>query len=110
MDRQETTHAAENETLFREVNEQVQGLSQTFEVADLMRIVCECGNAGCVEQIDVQPREYEQLRADPGLFAIKPGHELELVEDVVAQKDGYWVVKKALEDVRRAEASRRSGS
>ena len=85
----------ENEALFRSVNEEVRDLNQTFLVEGTLRIVCECGEQSCIEQIDLAPGEYEAVRVDSALFAVKPGHEVGDVETVVERKDGYWVVRKA---------------
>jgi hypothetical protein len=84
----------ENEALFRSVNEKVRGLNQTFAVAGTMRIVCECGEQSCIEQIEIEPPAYEALRADPTLFAIKQHHDVPDVETVVERNDEYWVVRK----------------
>jgi hypothetical protein len=84
----------ENEALFRSVNEQVRGLNETFLVRDTLRIVCECGEQSCIEQLEIEPAAYETLRADPTLFAVKPGHEAPDVETVVERNDGYSVVCK----------------
>jgi hypothetical protein len=85
----------ENEALFRSVNEQVHDLNQTFLVEGRLRIVCECGEQTCIEQIELTPAEYEAVRADSALFAIKPGHEEPDVETVFERHDAYWVVRKA---------------
>jgi hypothetical protein len=37
---------------------------------------------------------YRELREDPTLFAIVPGHELPDVEDVVEERDAYSIVRK----------------
>ena len=84
----------ENEALFRSVNEQVRGLNEAFLVRDKLRIVCECGEQSCIEQLEIEPEAYEALRADATLFAVKPGHEATDLETVVARKDGYLVVRK----------------
>lgn len=84
----------ENEALFRSVNEEVRSLNETFLVRDTLRIVCECGEQSCIEQIEIEPAAYEALRADPTLFAVKPGHEATDVETVVARHEGYLVVCK----------------
>jgi len=84
-----------NEAILRQVNEQVEGLNETFAaLTDKMVIVCECGDENCVEQIEIARAEYESLRADPVLFAVRPGHEEADVEDVVARREGYHVVAK----------------
>jgi hypothetical protein len=65
----------ENEALFRSVNEQIESLSETFSVAtDTITIVCECGDRDCVEQLEIPVRAYEDVRADPSLFIVLPGH------------------------------------
>ena len=85
----------ENEALFRHVNEQIESLNESFGAfSGRMTIVCECGDNTCIEQIDVSPDEYERLRADPTLFAIKPGHEAPDVETVVEKTDRFWTVQK----------------
>jgi len=84
----------ENEALFRSVNEQVRGLNQTFLVEGRMRIVCECGDQSCVEQIELAPNEYERIRSEPQLFALKPGHDAPGVETVVERFREYWIVRK----------------
>lgn len=84
----------ENEALFRSVNEQVADLNESFLVEGTLRIVCECGEQSCLEQIELSPGEYEAIRGDAELFAIKPGHEAPDVETVVERHDGYWVVRK----------------
>lgn len=84
----------ENEALFRSVNEQVRGLNRTFLVQGTMRIVCECGEQGCIEQIELAPSEYEAVRDESSLFAVKPGHEIPEVETVVERHEEYFVVRK----------------
>ena len=94
------------------MNEQVHGLNETFLVRDTLRIVCECGVQSCIEQLEIEPAAYEALRADPTLFAVKPGHEatdLEL-ETVVVRNEAYSVVRKDRgepEDIARETDPRR---
>jgi hypothetical protein len=84
-----------NEAVFREANERIEELNQTFAtLTQKLVLVCECGDAQCVEKISISPEAYEDLRADAALFAIVPGHEIPDVEQVVAQREGYDVVRK----------------
>jgi hypothetical protein len=84
-----------NEAVFREVNERIEDLAQTFSLAARhLDFVCECGDSSCTQQIRMTSGEYEELRADPLLFAVYPGHETPDVEDVVDRRDGYDVVRK----------------
>jgi hypothetical protein len=84
-----------NETLFREVNERVKDLNQSFApLTGAMQIVCECGSGACAERFPMRPEEYEALRANPDHFAIVPGHENLDVERVVSRCGEYDVVQK----------------
>jgi hypothetical protein len=84
---------ARNEALFREVNERVQEVSGG-SATETTEFLCECGDSECTETIAMRNEEYEQIRADPLLFAIVPGHEIAEVEQLVARKEGYDVVRK----------------
>lgn len=84
-----------NEAVFREVNERIEDLADQFGLAGRpLDLVCECGDATCVDRISMTAEEYEQLRSDPNLFAVHSGHEEPDVEEVVEQRDGYDVVRK----------------
>ena len=84
-----------NEAIFREANERIEELNQTFAtITDELVLVCECGYADCTEKISISPAEYEELRADSAHFAIVHGHEIPEVERVVAEREGYDIVRK----------------
>jgi hypothetical protein len=86
---------AENEALFREVNERIRELSEPWTSnGDRVEFTCECANLGCAERIAVLLKEYEEVRSYPDRFLVAPGHlDLE-VEDIVTEHDGFWVVEK----------------
>ena len=85
----------ENEILFREVNERVEALNEAFNaVTDRVSIVCECGRIDCVDRISMTLTAYEEVRREPTTFAVVPGHEIPDVESVVAEGEGYVVVRK----------------
>jgi hypothetical protein len=84
-----------NESIFREANERIEELNQTFAtLTDKLVLVCECGYGDCAEKIEMSASEYEELRADSAHFAIVKGHEIPDVEHVVAEREGYDVVRK----------------
>jgi len=85
---------ARNETLFRAVNERVELLSDRFDDGVRHSFVCECSDLSCASQIELTHDEYEQVRKGPARFAIAPGHELGVVEVVVARYERYTVVEK----------------
>jgi hypothetical protein len=84
-----------NEAVFREVNERIEGLAETFDMkSEPLDLVCECGDAACVQRITMSHTDYEQLRSDPRRFAVHPGHEIPVVETVVCKRKGYDIVEK----------------
>jgi hypothetical protein len=84
-----------NEAVYREVNEKLRAVNEVFAtITDTFEIMCECGHATCDERFSIAPDAYEELRRDPVLFAIVPGHEIPDVEEVVAETEAYAVVRK----------------
>lgn len=84
-----------NEAVFRSVNERIQEVANTFELdAEPLDLICECGNASCVERISLTTAEYEQLRSDSHQFAVAPGHVAPDVETVIARGERYDIVAK----------------
>jgi len=84
-----------NEALFREVNERIERISEALQVEpEELRILCECGDESCVEQLGVSISEYERVRSTSTLFFVRPGHEHADVEEVVERHEAYHVVRK----------------
>jgi uncharacterized protein (UPF0548 family) len=88
---------AQNEANFRSLNESLgtrvhERLSGSG--SNVPGFVCECGNGDCEDIIQVELSTYEEVRRDPCLFLLHPGHEAPDVEDVVQREDGYLVVRK----------------
>lgn len=83
-----------NEALFRAVNEQIESLHQRLSGAGPMEVVCECGDAECVERVSVVPGEYERVRKDARRFIVAPGHVVPEYEVVLEEHEGYHVIEK----------------
>jgi hypothetical protein len=84
-----------NEAVFREVNERIEDLAETSDLkTQTLDLICECGDAGCVERISMTHGEYKELRSDAHQFAVHPGHEYPDIESVVARLKNYDVVRK----------------
>lgn len=83
-----------NEAVFREVNERLKDINQTFDFGPTLDILCECGDASCNERISISRADYEQVRADQLQFAMVPGHETATVEVVIARMKTYDLVRK----------------
>ena len=91
-----------HQALFREVNEQIEELAETFNLKHELTILCECGSGHCAERIALREEEYEQLRRIATHFAVLPGHEIPDVERVVERRDGFVVVEKFGESAQAA--------
>src|SRR6476646_2900640 len=84
-----------NEAVFRDVNERIQDVASSFNLtSEPLDLICECGDAACVDRISLTRDEYEEVRADPHLFAVSPGHVAEDVEEIVGNRSGYDIVRK----------------
>ena len=84
---------AENETLFRRVNERRFQAETADAVPEWLEIVCECADRGCRRALTLATAEYEWLRQNPFRFAVLPGHEAPAVENVVERFPGYVIVE-----------------
>lgn len=84
-----------NESIFREVNEQVESLNRDLGTEDrMMTAICECANGDCTERLEISVSAYERVRADPRRYVIVTGHALPEFEAVVDNGNGYEVVEK----------------
>ena len=85
---------AQNEALFREVNERIEAVAHELGPDVPYEFVCECANADCTFRLQIPLRVYETIRSDPRQFVVLPDHYTPEVEDLVAEEDAYWVVCK----------------
>jgi hypothetical protein len=84
-----------NEALFREINERLRGLNETFgALTNRIELICECADRACGERITMSLREYEELRSAPDRFVVSPGHVVKDVEDVVSTTESWEIVRK----------------
>ena len=86
---------AENEVRFRDLNERLRDGSDTWGRGDgVIELVCECADEDCTRAITLTARDYEAVRSDEAQFMVVPGHERPEVEDVVADREGWLLVRK----------------
>lgn len=85
----------ENEVLFREINERLRELGESFSlVSDTTEFVCECANTSCTERVRLTLASYEEVRSDPKRFFVIKGHEEPEYEKVLGEKEEYLIVEK----------------
>jgi len=94
---QREARAAQNELVFRAVNEQIVKMTDRFraQLSDI-DIVCECATTTCVGTIRIATSEFAEIERAEGTFLVLPGHEDESVEEVVTRRDAYVVVWKEI--------------
>jgi hypothetical protein len=87
---------AENELLFNAVNTQILTLGEALpgDGDAPFSIICECGDDGCTERVELERARYEAVRSEPARFVVLRGHELPDTETIVDTGDDYFVVEK----------------
>ncbi len=89
---------AQNEALFREVNERIAELGEKAEASlpdGNVEFLCECGaEGGCGQRVRVPLDAYERARSQDDRFVVRPGHETPELERAVEWTDDYVVVDK----------------
>jgi hypothetical protein len=91
-DRQE--RLAKNESLFRTLNENINGLASGLGGQEPFEFICECSTSGCFERLSLTVEEYERVRQDGTHFLVADGHEDIEIEQVIEHRDGYVIVEK----------------
>jgi len=86
---------AENQVLFREINERIEASAET-QGSDhhAYEFVCECSTLECFERFELTLAEYGRVRDRPQRFIVLSGHEQPEVEDVVERRGVVAIVEK----------------
>jgi hypothetical protein len=78
-----------NESILREVNEQIESLNRDLGNGDrTMTVVYECADRDCADRLEISLPAYENVRAYPRSYIVIPGHELAEFESIVDSADG----------------------
>jgi hypothetical protein len=84
---------AQNQTLFRQVNERIHDVLETLgDDGGPGEFVCECGRVDCATMVRLTQEEYEAARAEGQRFIVVPGHEQPGLDRVYARHEGFVVV------------------
>ena len=95
MEKKQEQRLALNEALFRDVNERIREISDSFGQKDsTYDFLCECSDAECAERVVLTAGEYEFVRADSTRFVVAKGHAMPEIESVVDQAKDHVVVEK----------------
>lgn len=102
---------AENEVIFRKLNEQVHsGYEETNRLAREdnqpefivshqrddrpLHFYCECSDEKCAKRIRMNVHEYQRIHESRDRFIIVAGHDVAHIEKIIEKNDDYWVVQK----------------
>lgn len=90
--------------LFRDLNEQVEFVAHPLDTDHgIFEFFCECSDIDCTLRLPMLLAVYEEVRSDPTLFLVAPGHDRPEIEEVLRRADAYQIVKKVGEAGRFAE-------
>jgi hypothetical protein len=84
----------DNETRSRDINEIEDANLEHAGGSATNRYVCECSDASCMATVSLTQVEYEQVRAYGARFVIALDHENPEIDLLVAENDGFAVVRK----------------
>ena len=95
MDEAQEKRLAVNEALFRDVNERIREISDTFgRPEETYDFLCECSDPMCAERVTLSRAEYEDVRSESTRFVVAKGHALPEIESVVERAKDHVVVEK----------------
>ena len=85
-----------NEVTFRRANEMIEERAEELAVTGRVPFVCECGDASCLERVELSLAEYEAVREDARCFLVAPGHAITGPDlgRVIRSERRYGVVEK----------------
>lgn len=85
---------AQNEVLFRTVNEAIEQKAIELGGLDGYEFICECSSSACFDRVVLTLIEYEHVRSGGTRFLVAPGHQNIEVEVVVETKPTCFIVEK----------------
>jgi hypothetical protein len=85
---------ANNQALFRAINEEVENIAEAQTAPDPISFLCECARPDCASPIDLARAEYEAIRRHPTHFFVLNDHVFPEVENIVDDRGRYVVVEK----------------
>lgn len=95
MNEERAKRIGHNEALYRQVNERLEDVNETFGgLTNTFQVVCECADIGCTEQITISRDVYQRVRENPDYFILVPGHEAPDVEYPIDSDGNYVIVEK----------------
>jgi hypothetical protein len=67
---------ARNQATFREANERIEATAVALGfLVDEVPFICECSDPSCADLVRLTVDDYEEVRRNPRLFFVAPGHQ-----------------------------------
>jgi hypothetical protein len=94
--REREQRAAQNQLLFREVNERIASLAERALLPEIVpiEVTCECVDMSCTTGVQIPLHEFAEMHRTTNRFLVVPGHELPDLQDVVERRDRFLIVAK----------------
>jgi hypothetical protein len=87
--------AAQNQLLFRSVNDRITQFGETTgDARPELDFACECADVKCVERIRLSLLQFLAIESEENRFIVLRGHEDLKVEDVIAERERFLIVSK----------------
>ena len=86
-------NGAQRQVLFRDLNEEIRRIADSFDVDEPLELCCECELGDCLARMSVPHQEYEAVRRFPTRFLVLADH-VSREERVVEEAQGFVVVEK----------------
>jgi hypothetical protein len=84
---------ARSQALFRQINEDIEQVAESFGTDGQDLFICECGNPECMQEIALTRAEYERIREHASRFAVALSRENPETETIVGQNERFAVVE-----------------
>ena len=86
---------AENQSRFREANEEIELAAEKLPGLVPIPFLCECPRQSCTAAVPMTIEDYEEIRSHPPRFVTAPGHQDIAVNagaGVVVEENAEWVL------------------
>jgi hypothetical protein len=89
-----------SQVLFRELNEEIRRIADSFGVDEDLDVVCECEHGDCFARLSLSVDDYETVRRFPTRFVTRPEHVGP--DDRIVHETTLYVVIEKIGSARRS--------
>jgi hypothetical protein len=85
---------ARMQAVYRDVNERIRAIEESFGRRESIEVICECGR-GCTDRVEVPVDDYDRARRESTYFFVTASHLAGEVDHVV-EDHGSWLLVEAV--------------